>query len=436
MRHLNFIAVDVSESSIKVLQLNDDNSIKAYGNAPLEKGVVEKGRIIDVETFSTVLNEVLKNTKPNVLADENSLHRAFLCLPEAKLFSHHCVVPETVKQNEIEAYLYAEAGKIIPFELGALYSNHHVAEEKGVRNATFVGVEKSVLDNYVKAFVHANVKPAFVGGELFALGSALLPNPIADEDCIVIDIGVRSATIGMFGTDTVPNDSILFPYGGEYFTNFLAERLNVNKEEAETLKRVNGVNPAYEDTGVPAILRECLSVITDKINEAKIYFEAKSGSPVKHIIIAGGSALLPYIESFITEKTGIEATIANPLFKIKEHDVLQKDATPNVLFANVVGLALAASNPEFRHINLLTQYDQDEEVVSTDSLAISDIRSLADVASVAHNFLRRVKAAYVLCLQYLKMTVSKIRVKFKLILTIVVFLAAAVFLIWVLKTYL
>ena len=436
MRHLNLIAVDVSESSIKVLQLNEDNSIKAYGSATLEKGVVEKGHIIDVDIFSKVLNQILKNTKPNVLADVNSLQRAFLCLPEAKLFSHHCVIPENIKQNEIESYLYAEAAKIIPFELDTLYSNHHVAEENGVRNATFVGVEKSVLDNYVKAFVRANVRPAFVGGELFALGSALLPNPIVDEDCIILDIGVRSATIGMFSTDAVPNDSILFPYGGEYFTNYLAERLSVTKDEAETLKRMNGVNPTYEDTGVPAILRECLSVVTDKLNEAKVYFEAKTGSPVKHIIIAGGSALLPNIASFISEKTGIESTIADPLFKIKEHAVLDKETTPNVLFANVVGLALAASDPYFRHINLLTKYDQDEEVISDDMMAISDIRSMADASNVINNILRKAKAGFTMCAQYLRAVVLKIKGKMKVILTILILIASSAFLFWVLKTYL
>jgi type IV pilus assembly protein PilM len=436
MRHLNLIAVDVSESSIKVLQLNDDKSIKAYGNAPLERGVVEKGHIIDVETFSAVLNQILKHTKPNILADENSIQRAFLCLPESKLYSHHCVIPDSIKREDIESYLYAEASKIIPFELTSLYSNHHVAEENGVRNATFIGVEKSFLDNYVKAFVHSNVRPAFIGGELFALGNALLPNPVVDEDCIILDIGVRSATIGMFSTDAVPNDSILFPFGGEYFTNYLAERLDITFDEAETLKRLNGVNPAYEETGVPIILRQCLSVVTDKLNEAKMYFEAKTGSPVKHIIIAGGSALLPHIDTFITEKTGIQSTVANPLFKINGHDLLVKDETPNVLFANVVGLALAASNSDFAHINLLTQYDKDEEVTNNESLALTDIRSVTDAAHVLIAFWRKIKTDYNFVLQYVKKVGSTIKQKLSIILSVIVFIAAGLFLFWVLKTYL
>ena len=240
----------------------------------------------------------------------------------------------------------------------------------------------------------------------------------------------------MFGTDAVPNDSIIFPFGGEYLTNCLAERLSVTKDEAETLKRLNGVNPEYEDTGVPAILRECLTVITDKLNEAKLYFEAKTGNPVKHIIVAGGSALLPKIETFIAEKTGIETTIANPLFKIKAGDLLEADATPNVLFANVVGLALAASNSDFRHINLLTQYDQDDEVVSSDMMAITDIRSFTDGVNVIKNVWRRAKARYEMCVRFLSKGLTKLRAKLPLILTILLLLAAGVFFGWVLKTYL
>jgi len=391
MKQFNLIGVDVSDSSIKVLQLNDENSIVACGIKSLPKGVVEKGQIMDVEAFSAILNEILETTKPQILETEKTNLRTVLCLPESKLFSHHCIVPDSVKQKELKDYILSDAQKIIPFELDTLYWNYHVAKENGVRNATFNGVVKADLDNYVKAFSYAKLKPACVSGELFSLGCSLLPNPPLEEDYLIVDTGAHSTTIGIFGVDAVANLSIIIPLAGDYLSQFLAERIGVSLEEAEHLKRQFGVSTTSEDTRVPIIIREAMLPIIDKIIEAKSYFEAKTGNPIKHLILAGGSALLPQIQDFFSEKIGIEARIANPFLKIKDHELLGED-TPGIFFANVVGLALLATRADFSHLNLLTQYRYDEDSVEKEVLSIREVRSVSDFYYVIHSYLLRVKA--------------------------------------------
>jgi type IV pilus assembly protein PilM len=233
MKSSNLIGIDVSDSSIKVLQLDGEKNIFAYGTQNLPEGIVNKGRILNTQEFTAILTEVLKNTKPHALSAENMNLRAVLCLPESKLFTHYVAVPETVKKNELETFIKEDAEKIIPFNLEEMYWDYHVAEKNKERHATFIGVAKSDLDNYVEAFSRANVKPAFVGGELFSLGKALLPDSALEEDHIILDIGAHTTTIGMFADDAVANTSVVIPIGGEHFTAEVSKSLGLTAQEAE-----------------------------------------------------------------------------------------------------------------------------------------------------------------------------------------------------------
>jgi len=359
MSHLNLLGIDVSEASIKVLQLDADKSAIAYESVDLPDGTVKQGRILNVEAFSGALNRVLSKFTQGLQSGTDEIFRAVLCVPESKIYSHYCTVPSNMKEYEVETFVCSDAQKIIPFEIEDLYWNYHITDEGGTKNATFIGVTKSDLDNYVKAFTYAKVQPTFVVGELFALGRALLPDPPLMDDYMILDIGAYTSTIGVFSVDAIPNLSIVIQQGGEYLTKYLSEWLDISMEEADQKKKQYGVDPKYDETSVPGILREGLAPIINNLSEVKSHFEQMTGRSVKHVIIAGGSALLPQLCPFITERVGVETTVADPLHKIKGHEFAYGD-TPQIFFSNVVGLALTKDHTDFSHLNLLTNYRYDE----------------------------------------------------------------------------
>lgn len=386
MKQTNLIGVDISDSSIKVLQLDAGNTIVAFGTSDLAQGIVVNGSIVDSKAFCDALNTVLMHTQPKVLRSSKVALRAVLCLPESKLFTHYQFIPDTIKKADVETYVRDEAAKIIPFELKDLYWDYHIAEKGGKRSATFVGVAKKDLDNYVEVFTQAEIKPAFIGGELFSLGHALLHTPFED-DHIILDMGAHSTTVGMFADDAVANTSIVVPMGGATFTDILASKLGVEASEAEKMKREYGLDKAHAATQVPEILEESLAPIVVVINEAKAFFEKKTGDPVKRILIAGGSALLPGLAPYIFEKTGVKAEVADALIKVHDPGVLTQNA-PGILFANVIGLALYGAHPRKHTINLLTQYRYDESDALKEKLEIRDIRSKSDLYYVLYSFIQ------------------------------------------------
>jgi type IV pilus assembly protein PilM len=389
MRHTEAIGVDVSDSSIKVLKLNEEGGVVAYGSVPLESGVVENGQIHNKEVFATRLATLLKETKPTNLYSENAILRAVLCLPETKLFTHYLTIPDSVHKNEWKSYIENDAEKIVPYDLSDLYWDYHVFEGPKGRTATFVGVPKIDLDAYVEAFSDAQIKPVFVGSELFSLGRAVLPEVLAGESHMILDMGARTTTIGMFGEDAIANVSIVIPRGGDFFTQVIADEMGIAAEEAEKMKRQYGVKVGGRATRAPEALFPHIKTIIEKIQEAKQYFETKTGRAVTHITVAGGSALMPGLVELIESETTVKTTVADPVARIKNSEVFDAEM-PKVLFATVIGLALQAHST-LPSINLLKQYQFNEGETKKELLRLGEVRSLDDVRYVAFWYLQKVK---------------------------------------------
>ncbi len=430
MKHTRLIGVDISDASLKVLQLSNDGVILAYGTALVPSGVIENGRIVNKEAFAAALKGLLQQTKPNVLLDGNSIIRTVLCLPESKLFTHSLVIPEGTKRNDMRRVVEEEARKIIPYELERMYWDFHTAVKLGKTFATFVGVAKSDLDNFVEAFSSAHAQPAFIGGELFALGHALLEDQFKGN-CIVVDMGQHSTTIGLFAADVMPDMSVVVPCAGDSFTQAIATKLGVGMEEAEKQKRMYGVLSAHEKTGVPGELRTCLKQITDEVKAMKSFFEKRYELSIDHIVLSGGSALLPGIVELMQEETGIASYLADPLVKVKGHEVLGS-GTPGILFANVIGLALYAKQKRRGDINLLGNYRYEEGEAKKELPSIQDIRSLGDLYYFLYSNIQNIRNFLDDRSDSFK---KKVTIPVQLILSLLFLAATLVFLGWVMLTY-
>ncbi len=381
------LAIDINESSIKVLQLDVDNVVMTYADIQLSDGIVNRSIVVDVERFSEAISEVLYKFKSNIAEEGVEIEfKAMLCVPEAKIFSYYCVVPDNISQNNEKNYVRSRAEKIIPFNIEALYWDYHVAQEGGIKKATFIGINKTDLENLVNAFTHVQIQPIFVVGELFAVGRALLPDKPLEEDYLILDIGKYTTTIGMFSVDTVPNASILVPSGGDNFMEHLSEELI----------------------------------------EAKKFFEIKTGNPIKYIILAGDLSSLPNLSNFITEKIGIEVQMANPLLKIKNNEVFPANVS-GISLTNVIGLAQLAKDIDSSHINLLAQYEAQKQSENDKYFVKQNLNYLKN----AQNNLSKITSDFV------KNKAKSLNNKLDLKLALVIFalIIAIIFLIWTVKTY-
>jgi len=433
MKRPNLVGIDVSESSIKVLELNSEYEIVAYGSALLKEGIVANGLIKDKAQFAATLNEILTHTKPHTLDSKGTTLRAVLSLSESKLFTHHIPLPVTLKKSDIAEYVRSEAEKIIPFNLIELYWDYHTIDTNGLRYATFVGAPKTNIDNYVEAFTDADVKPAIIGSELLALGRALLLDTLsALEATIILDIGAHVTTIGVFRIDAVADMSVTVPFGGNSFTNLISQRLSVSLEEAERQKRAYGFDAKHKNNKARAVLEECVGRIAQNIKEVSTYYESVHTCPIKHIIVAGGSALIPELCPYLEKSVGIETRIANPIIKIKKNSLFES-GTPTLFFANVVGLGLLGTDTDIAGINLLNQYRYADDDTEKEGLNIRDIRSVSDVKYFIYGFIRTGHRSMSAVSGVIRPML--IHIELKLVFAVILVAVALAGLVWVILLY-
>lgn len=424
MKQVRHIGIDISDASVKVLSLNEEGEVFAYGHTPLPQGAVQEGRIVDGAAFAVGLRAVLAKTKPNVLSNETLTLTASVSIPESKLFTHAFDVPADIAEHDIETFVNDAAGKIIPVSLSELYTTVCVEKRGEQQRATFAGAYTRDVEMIVNGCVSAGVKPTLMCGEMFSISQSLLPQGYRDVQ-VIIDIGAHTTTIGFFGSGHTEELSISVPFAGIFFSESIARILGISLSEAETKKRNYGLDVRYETTKVPGILRECVGEIIRALKEAQLYVEKKCGVRVTHCILTGGSSHTPGIVEVIAEHTGLTVTQGDPMKHVNDHGAFMKNE-PGFLYANVIGLARMGHKKELSCMNLLTNYAWHTQTKRHSEVAGEAWKRIATSLGVVEQLVRRLKT---------RLHHEKASFGIRAVLTILFAFGSISFLVWVILKY-
>lgn len=350
------VGLDISDASAEVLTLDRKRAVKGYRRAVLAPGMVEDGVILKPDDLAGIIKELFAGinvSSPRVIAS----------IPESKTFIHLFRVPGSVDPDELDRLVEEEARKIIPFGPEEVYHDafvfrHAVQADQAV---LYAAAPKEIVDSYAAVIKKAGAHPAVFDLESASLGRSLLPAGYFEKltgdreglhGTMILDIGARTTTAGVFDRNGILILSVSIPSAGERFTDAVVSSLSVAREEAERMKRTFGFDGANaENKALPALEQ----VAADIIHEAEAlcaYYEEHWRERVGEIILAGGSALIPHISGYLGAKLSRDTRIGDPLRQIKEGFSTGRDSPHPIFFANVIGLALRGAQDMTRGINL------------------------------------------------------------------------------------
>ena len=103
---------------------------------------------------------------------------------------------------------------------------------------------------------------------------------------MIIDIGARTTTIGIFDNKNIFQLSVVISIAGNNFTNAIAKKLNIKNDEAEKMKRSLGFDDKKSDNKIFSILQESFQKIIKETNDAIQYYERETGDKIEEIIDA------------------------------------------------------------------------------------------------------------------------------------------------------
>ena len=272
------------------------------------------------------------------------------------IFTRPVTLPSVGDATQVEQIVAFEAQQNVPYPIDEVVWDWQLldAGDGGQVEVILAAIKSDLLDEINTSAQAGGLKPAVVEIAPMALYNALRYNyPDAEGCTILLDIGSRTTNL------LFCEPGKIFPrrlnIGGSSITTAIAKDFGISFSEAETRK----VNDGFVSLGgtyaepddaeiarISKITRNQMTRLHQEIARSITFYRSEHGGsqPVR-VLIAGGTASLPYIREFFQEKfPGMQVDYFNPLRNVTVADTANTDevARATHTLGELVGLALRA----------------------------------------------------------------------------------------------
>lgn len=334
MKHFG---LDIGTQGLRLVQVNKEGtgfrllSIAYSGFSGL-------GLQSEAEADHRALAEAIRK-----LVEESKAPKSVVAgLPEAAVFSRLIEVPP-LSDDELSSSIAWEAEQYVPVPLEEVNLDWEVVSrpkkgEKDKKMEVFlVAAPTRLVEKYESVLKLAGLNPVAIETESIAMARSLVPE--SQASLLLIDFGTSATDmIALRRGEIVLTSSI--PTGGAAFTRALKGALKMDESKAEEYKRTYGLRDELEGRIKNALL-PLLRVIVTEIKKLMDFYQSQYGAePLSRVVLTGGTAKMPEVTNFLTDKLGLEVQIGDPFAKLKKDHLLEKFEADVPLFSVAVGLAM------------------------------------------------------------------------------------------------
>jgi cell division ATPase FtsA len=227
-----------------------------------------------------------------------------------------------------------------------------------------VAVKSDLLDEINDAVEHSGLRTTIVDVAPMALYNAFRYNySDASTGCsLIIDIGSRTTNLIFLEPNKIFSRSI--PNGGSSITAAIAKEFQEPFSQAEERKKRDGfvsLGGAYaepDDAEVARgskMIRNAMTRLHAEIARSiSFYRSQQNGTPPQRVFLSGGSASLPYMREFFTEKLQLPVEYFNPLRNVSVANNLNLEDLGRRAhtLGELIGLALRGTSECPMELNL------------------------------------------------------------------------------------
>lgn len=340
--------------------------LKSYlSKVILADPATEAGRIPQVQEAIKELAGALKVGKT----------KAAYALSGQSVFVRFVKLPPLEDENMDELVRF-EAQQNVPFPIDEVVWDWEKIESGGIETeVVLVAIKADSLNDLNSLVAETGMGTRLVDCAPTALYNAFRFNyPQNEESVLLLDVGAKTTNLVFADGKKFFTRSVSI--GGANITANIAKEYDVSFAEAENSKLTNGLitlggghaEQLDESTAaLGTVIRNSLTRLTAEIQRTSSLFRSKQGgnAPQK-IMLAGGTAGLPYFREFLEEKLSLPVEFFNPLQAIsvgKGIDVDALGAEAHQL-GEIVGLGLRASGKGEVSIDLVPEVVQAQRDIS------------------------------------------------------------------------
>ncbi len=309
------IGVDISSTAVKMVELVDAGKgqprVERYAIEPLPKEAVLDGNLASLEAVADTLQRCWKRLG-------TSTRFVALALPTSAVITKKITLPANLREQDMEIQVESEANQYIPFALEEVNLDFQViGPAPGSPDDVEVllaASRKEKVEDRVAAAEVAELKPVVMDVEAYAIQAAYelvikqLPREGAGQIVALIDVGASAMKITI-----MKDDQQLYAreqaFGGSQLTDEIMRVYGMGSDEAENLKRSGTPPDNYE----AEILHPFIENMAQEVARAmQFFFTSTPFNEVNHIILAGGSALVPGVAEIVGQRTNVNTLLADP----------------------------------------------------------------------------------------------------------------------------
>ena len=295
----NLIGLDISSSSVKLLEFSRNNSgqykVEAYANEPLPPGAVTDKQITDPKIAGEAIERALAKSG-------TSTRQAAIAMAGVAVITKIIQLPGGLSDHEMEEQIKAEFDQYVPYKLEEVNLDFQVLDQ--ATNADQVNVmlaacRKEQIEHHCAAIEMAGLKPKVVDIETNALENAceFLRHQMVDrgdkKTVVIVDVGGNNTCVTVFhDLKTVFTREQAF--GGRMLVEDVMRRYGLPLEDAQRSIKQGGLPEDYNSELLPHFVADLAQQIDRSL---QFFFSASSQfSSVDQILLAGGCAHIPNLD--------------------------------------------------------------------------------------------------------------------------------------------
>lgn len=340
----SFLGIDIGTSSIKIVQMGDDSGrprLMTYGYAKQSIEIIKGDADAHRAEMVALIRQVLKDA-------HTTTNKVVTALPSFTVFSSIISLP-LMTRKELNAAVRWEAKKFVPLPIDDLVLDWKLIREAKTETPTdqapknlrvlITAAPKALVKRYVDIMREAGLQLINLETEALAVARSLVGADPAPA--MIVDIGETATDIAVM-IEGIPLINRSIDVGGATITKSIAQSLNVDAERAEQFKRDFGISAGQQSASqVPKTIEFVVSSIINEIRFVLNLYRGQGRPPVEKIVLAGGSAFLLNLSTYIEKSVSIKAFIGDPwarvVYPLELQPVLQ-EIGPS--FAVAVGLSM------------------------------------------------------------------------------------------------
>ncbi len=310
------IGVDISTTSVKVVQLQRRSrffALKAYAILPLASGLVVDRSVTDAEAVGDTIRQALKtagiSSKLAVTALSGSAVITKIIDMDAKL-----------GDNEREAQIRLDADQYIPYPLDEVNLDFEVLDKSDINpqqvQVLLAASRSENVEQRVEILSMAGLTTKIVDVESHAIerAFALMVDtlPRTPELVALVDIGHTQMTlyIAKDGKFVYSREQI---FGGAQLTEAIQARYGMSYDEATISKKEQSLPDDYFGEVLTPFIDNVIQQITRSL---QFYYSSSHYNNVDHIVLCGGTSVIPGLARMVEDKLDTTVSIANPFINM------------------------------------------------------------------------------------------------------------------------